>query len=149
MATYKSKKYNGNLVETLEKFQKKFPGKKIVKVTESEEGGLSITTDDGEREPEHSVSEAGNQKWMGDTKCDFCHKECGNTLYDGKTDMGPWAVMCDMCFHDHGVGLGTGMGQQYKKVGSDYVKVPDKKKPAGRKSVDDDTARMFRGMLGW
>lgn len=62
MATFKSKKYNGNIVETLERFQKKFPDKRIVKVTESEDG-LSITTEaeDGSSE-EGSDSKEENQK---------------------------------------------------------------------------------------
>lgn len=32
--------------------------------------------------------------------------------YDGKTQMGPWANMCEDCFSQYGVGLGTGQGQR-------------------------------------
>jgi hypothetical protein len=32
--------------------------------------------------------------------------------YDGKTTQGPWAYMCQACFDEHGVGLGTGLGQR-------------------------------------
>lgn len=32
--------------------------------------------------------------------------------YDGKTNMGPWAYMCEDCFQRFGVGLGTGKGQR-------------------------------------
>lgn len=32
--------------------------------------------------------------------------------YDGKTNSGPWAYMCETCFYIHGVGLGTGRGQR-------------------------------------
>lgn len=32
--------------------------------------------------------------------------------YDGKTTHGPWAHMCSDCFSAHGVGLGTGRGQE-------------------------------------
>lgn len=33
-------------------------------------------------------------------------------VVDGKTSMGPWAFMCEECFMDYGVGLGTGAGQR-------------------------------------
>jgi hypothetical protein len=33
-------------------------------------------------------------------------------LYDGKTVLGPWANMCQECFDEVGVGLGTGRGQK-------------------------------------
>ena len=107
---------------------------------------LSLLRDSGVK-TDDALDEEDESVWMGDTECDFCHKECGKNLYDGKTDMGPWAVMCDKCFRTHGVGLGAGRGQKYKKVGDDYVKVPEKK--SSRKNVDDETARMFRSMLGW
>jgi hypothetical protein len=32
--------------------------------------------------------------------------------YDGKTIEGPWAYMCEDCFRDYGIGLGTGRGQR-------------------------------------
>lgn len=41
--------------------------------------------------------------------CDFCLRKA---MYDGKTRFGPWAYMCQMCFQDNGVGLGTGQGQR-------------------------------------
>ena len=42
-------------------------------------------------------------------ECDFC----GETArYDGKTKVGPWANMCDVCFHRHGIGLGLDQGQE-------------------------------------
>lgn len=31
---------------------------------------------------------------------------------DGKTQMGPWASMCDLCHKAHGCGLGLGKGQR-------------------------------------
>lgn len=41
--------------------------------------------------------------------CDFC----GETAhYDGRTNMGPWANMCESCFHKHAKGLGLGIGQE-------------------------------------
>lgn len=44
-------------------------------------------------------------------KCDIC---TGNdAAYDGRTNMGPWAYMCESCWKVHGVGkLGTGFGQR-------------------------------------
>ena len=33
--------------------------------------------------------------------------------YDGKTTDGRWANMCESCFEENGVGLGTGMGQKF------------------------------------
>lgn len=56
--------------------------------------------------------------------CDVCHKPFGTFMYDGKTCYGPWANMCDTCFNTIGVGLGTGLGQQYKKNDQEqWVKV--------------------------
>ena len=37
--------------------------------------------------------------------------DCPEAVVDGKTAGGPWANMCVSCFHQHGVGLGTGRGQ--------------------------------------
>lgn len=42
-------------------------------------------------------------------KCDFCKNKA---RYDGKTSMGPWANMCPICFGKHGIGVGTGRGQE-------------------------------------
>jgi len=57
--------------------------------------------------------------------CDVCHKPfTENIMFDGKTVYGPWANMCMSCFNDIGVGLGTGLGQQYKKnEANDWVKI--------------------------
>lgn len=48
-------------------------------------------------------------KMSSKKKCDFCG---ALAKYDGKTITGPWANMCDDCFGEHGVGLGTGKGQK-------------------------------------
>jgi len=32
------------------------------------------------------------------------------------TGFGPWAVMCNFCFHEYGVGTGKGLGQHYKQT---------------------------------
>jgi len=42
-------------------------------------------------------------------KCDFCGAPA---KYDGRTGLGPWANMCEMCFHEYGTGLGLGKGQK-------------------------------------
>jgi len=33
-------------------------------------------------------------------------------VYDGKTNLGPWAYMCEEHFRTHGIGLGLGKGQK-------------------------------------
>lgn len=46
--------------------------------------------------------------------CYFCEME-GKTEpaeYDGRTDIGQWAFMCQHHFDQYGVGLGTGKGQK-------------------------------------
>lgn len=44
--------------------------------------------------------------------CDLPHEEKVEARYDGKTQGGPWAYMCEECFDHYGVGLGTGRGQR-------------------------------------
>jgi len=44
--------------------------------------------------------------------CDFC--QFREAAYDAKTKQGPWANMCELCFKEHGVGMGIGMGQKLK-----------------------------------
>lgn len=39
----------------------------------------------------------------------------GDEFIDGKTIYGPWAIMTPHSFANHGVGLGTGKGQRYRK----------------------------------
>jgi hypothetical protein len=49
-------------------------------------------------------------------KCDFCAelgKPAVDAHYDGKTKLGPWASMCDEHWTMFGIGLGTGVGQEY------------------------------------
>ena len=67
--------------------------------------------------------------WMGSTKCDICGEEISNTLIDGNTIHGSWAVMCPKCHKIHGVGLGIGKGQKYvRDTECDFVKVEKKDK---------------------
>lgn len=53
---------------------------------------------------------------MAAGKCDVHKFVWGDpnveAVYDGKTKEGPWAFMCEKCFKEHGVGLGTGRGQK-------------------------------------
>lgn len=53
--------------------------------------------------------------WMGSMTCDFHNCDLSNVEFfvDGKTKMGPWALMCPGAFYEHGVGIGPGQGQQY------------------------------------
>jgi len=45
-------------------------------------------------------------------KCNICN--VNDAEYDGKTVRGPWAYMCEGCFDEYGIGLGTGKGQKLK-----------------------------------
>jgi len=47
------------------------------------------------------------------TSCDICGVDIILSFVDGKTKMGPWAIMDGKCHASHGVGLGTGKGQKY------------------------------------
>lgn len=46
--------------------------------------------------------------------CDFCwgHGKRVPASVDCKTKHGPWAYCCELCFGEHGVGLGEGLGQR-------------------------------------
>jgi hypothetical protein len=44
------------------------------------------------------------------------------TFIDGKTVHGPWAIMTPKNHRMHGVGFGTGRGQQYDKEDGKWVK---------------------------
>lgn len=54
--------------------------------------------------------------WMGsiNDKDDF-NNPIRNEFIDGRTQMGPWAIMSPESFRQHGVGVGQGKGQWYKK----------------------------------
>jgi hypothetical protein len=55
--------------------------------------------------------------WAGSKldKCEICRQSLTETVVDGKTLMGPWALMCPACYSNYGLGLGTGRGQMYKR----------------------------------
>lgn len=48
--------------------------------------------------------------------CNLCGMviQDDQTFIDGKTVMGPWAIMCTPCHAERGHGLGTGKGQSYE-----------------------------------
>lgn len=66
-----------------------------------------------------------SKKWFGTppTKCDICHKDIKTEFVDGKTQMGPWGILCKGCHFMYGIGLGVGRGQKYAKEGDDWVKI--------------------------
>lgn len=68
------------------------------------------------REEIVSVVKEQDKFWMGTVsdKDDF-GKPIVDTFIDGKTTMGPWANMNPDSFKQHGVGLGIGKGQMYRK----------------------------------
>jgi hypothetical protein len=47
------------------------------------------------------------------TECEICHQRLDGCFIDGKTDDGPWAIMCSSCHLIRGCGLGEGHGQKY------------------------------------
>jgi len=62
------------------------------------------------------------KRWLSKAdNCDICHEPlnwCLNKQWfiDGRTEYGPWALMCPRCFEKNGVGLGIGKGQKYDVV---------------------------------
>ena len=65
------------------------------------------------------------RKWMSDApaECDMkhdrvvhCKNKITNHFFDSRTKQGPWGNLCPQCFARYGVGVGTGMGQEYKKA---------------------------------
>jgi len=59
--------------------------------------------------------------WSGNAPktCDTCSGPIANVFTDGKTNRGPWAIMCPAClpryFMPRDGKHGTGVGQQYTK----------------------------------
>ena len=55
--------------------------------------------------------------------CDNCKQPFKTFMYDAKTVYGPWANLCSDCFNVIGLGIGTGLGQQYiKNKDGDWIK---------------------------
>ena len=63
--------------------------------------------------------------WMGDepTMCQITGTKIDMVFIDGRTKMGPWAIMSPQAHAEYGVGLGFGRGQRYMKYGDKWVKV--------------------------
>lgn len=64
-------------------------------------------------------------KWIGTppSSCDACLGDLNNTFFDAKLKGHGWAIVCQECFNERGIGLGTGKGQQYRKKNNEWVKV--------------------------
>ena len=71
------------------------------------------------------VKGARDQYWHGKTpkRCEMCNNLFKRFFADGKTQFGPWAMICLHCLDEIGVGLGTGKGQLYMKAGIRWKKV--------------------------
>lgn len=67
---------------------------------------------------EHGAGKPAVKKWMGGrpTRCDKCGQPLAGVFIDGRTQMGPWGILCRACHQRCGVGLGTGRGQMYDLV---------------------------------
>jgi len=71
--------------------------------------------------------------WLGSRVCNFCGMAYPQTLIDGTTVDGRWAIMCKECYKVFGVGLGIGLGQRYEwiqltKEQGAYIKVEENEK---------------------
>lgn len=56
--------------------------------------------------------------------CQLCHSKVTDSFIDGMLRVNKsWAIMCISCHAVHGVGFGTGKGQQYVQEGKRFIKV--------------------------
>ena len=54
--------------------------------------------------------------WKGFVKpADAFGSSIQNEFVDGKTTLGPWAIMAPISYQTYGMGLGIGYGQKYQK----------------------------------
>lgn len=62
-------------------------------------------------------------KWYGvlPKTCDLCKRPLRKFFIDGRTKMGPWAIMCSSCHREQGVGLGLSKGQKYSIPGGQKI----------------------------
>jgi hypothetical protein len=53
--------------------------------------------------------------WWGKppVHCQLCGSKLTTAFIDGRTQFGPWAIMCPICHRTSGCGFGTGCGQKY------------------------------------
>lgn len=62
--------------------------------------------------------------WLGGVpKKDDFGETITDEFIDGKTTLGAWGLMTPSSYRRFGIGIRTGLGQRYKKIGSDFVKV--------------------------
>jgi hypothetical protein len=54
--------------------------------------------------------------WIGAVgPTDDFDDDIGDDFIDGKTTIGPWAIMTPASYRSFGIGLGTGRGQWYRR----------------------------------
>lgn len=55
------------------------------------------------------------KQWFDErpTHCQVCDGTLHEKFIDGRTQWGPWALMCTTCHSSYGCGLGSGRGQAY------------------------------------
>ena len=55
--------------------------------------------------------------WTGAINdCDLCGQPIKDTFIDGRIrGRSSWGIMCPDCHQQHGIGLGQGCGQRYRK----------------------------------
>lgn len=75
------------------------------------------------------------RKWMGTkpTRCDICNERFTDNdkhFFDFAMRQGKWALGCQECFDEHGVGLGAGQGQKYDLSTLEKVE-PIEQEPVG------------------
>lgn len=61
-----------------------------------------------------------SNQWFGTENpcCDFCGASPFDTgtFIDGRTNQGPWCIMCRVCWDHYGCGqYGTGCAQRYQR----------------------------------
>jgi hypothetical protein len=86
-----------------------------------------LVNDHLDEDPRHysrpQENPANVKKFLGAPDvCDICHKLFGDKMYDAPTRMGPWGCLCEKCYRRHAY---PGMGQAYKRVGDEWIKVRD------------------------
>lgn len=57
-------------------------------------------------------------------KCNICggSLKAASEFYDCKTPRGPWAWMCEKCFHTFHCKVGIGLGQEYNSKTNEKIR---------------------------
>lgn len=50
-------------------------------------------------------------------RCDICESNINRVFYDGQTQGGPWAIMCNQCMYAHGKIGGIYQKYELTKIG--------------------------------